>query len=228
MTTQQYSFHIAFHRAFCGSEQECTCYCDHRCGPPQALDVRYCANLAAHEHTDDHSCQPTFIRTTAFKACHCRKSWGGRSVHVQGAAIILLYVLLNLASQCSTCRMLASYGREAPSCAPKGQCSGSSRGPNDAVAGPYGPSTWAEAYNFVKLLMYVGDDALSSSFGGECTRRALVRVDSKWARGACGGSWDGCCALGSTQGKSFCYYSLVRLSADCDQRPYGMIWAGHS
>ena len=69
--------------------------------------------------------------------------------------------------------MLASYGREAPSCAPKGQCNGSLRGPNDAVAGPYGPSTWAKAYNFVKLLMYVSDDdALSCSFGGACTRRA--------------------------------------------------------
>ena len=46
-------------------------------------------------------------------------------------------------------------------------------GPNDAVAGPYGPSTWAKAYNFVKLLMYVSDDdALSCSFGGACTRRA--------------------------------------------------------
>lgn len=120
------------------------------------MNVRYCANLVVPEHCDD-PCLPAFKHTGVTKACHCRKGWGGWGVCVKSATIVLSSDL-NLAGQCSTYRMLASYGREAPSCALKGQYSGSSGGPSDAVAGPYGPRTWAVAYNLAKLLMYVSDD----------------------------------------------------------------------
>ena len=102
--------------------------------------MKYCANLAVvHEYPDD-PCLSAFEPKAETKACHYKKGWDGPKLSSKSATIALLFVQ-NLASRCNTCRMLASCDREAPSCAPMDQCSGSSGGLNDAEAGPYGPST---------------------------------------------------------------------------------------